>query len=227
MVRLRILFLISTVMLASQAAYADVILFANLTHAQETVQGPFLMSTGAPRPESFGAATFVLNDAMTAMSMTATIFNIDVTGAQTGDINDNLAAAHIHAAAPPGTNAGVRWGFFGAPDNDNNPDDLAVAPFVNDVGGVFTSVWNLAEGNGGTTLAEQLPSILAGLSYINFHTVQFPGGEIRGQIQVVPEPASVLLERIRQERAEAGDTARPRRGRAKGMAATQGRLFEG
>jgi hypothetical protein len=42
-------------------------------------------------------------------------------------------------------------GFFGAPDNDNNPDDLLVTPFATDVGGKFTSVWNLNEGNSGTT----------------------------------------------------------------------------
>ena len=71
-----------------------------------------------------------------------------------------------------GQNAPVVLGFFGAPDNDNNPDDLLVAPFATDVGGKFTSVWNLNEGNSGTTLTAQIPNLLAGLSYINFHTVQ-------------------------------------------------------
>lgn len=66
-----------------------------------------------------------------------------------------------------------------------------VTPFASGVGGTFTSIWDLPEGNAGTTLATNLPSILAGLSYINFHTVQFTGGEIRGQI--VPEPATTTL----------------------------------
>ena len=36
---------------------------------------------------------------------------------------------------------------------------------------------------------DQLPNILAGNAYINFHTVQFPGGEIRGAlIAPIPEP---------------------------------------
>jgi hypothetical protein len=39
----------------------------------------------------------------------------------------------------------------------------------------------------------QLPNILAGNSYINFHTMQFPGGEIRGQILQVPEPSTISL----------------------------------
>jgi hypothetical protein len=125
--------------------------------------------------------------------MSATIFNIDVTGSQTADTNDNLVAAHIHAPAPPGVTAPVVWGFFGAPDNDNNPDNLVVTPFASGVGGVFTSVWNAPEGNGGTSLSAQLPNLFGGLAYINFHTVQFGGGEIRGQINPVPEPSSMIL----------------------------------
>jgi hypothetical protein len=39
----------------------------------------------------------------------------------------------------------------------------------------------LSEGNN-TTLTAQLPNILSGHAYINFHTVQFGGGEIRGNI---------------------------------------------
>jgi hypothetical protein len=181
----------------SQAARCDIIFVANLTHDQETPPlgqplPPTLTSGGQPRPLSFGTATFVLNSAATALSMKATIFNIDVTGTQTADTFDNLIAAHIHVGAAPLTNAPVRWGFFGAPDNDNNPDNLVVTPFLSGVGGTFTSVWDLPEGNGGTTLATNLPGIFAGLSYINFHTVQFGGGEIRGQL-AIPEPGSLAL----------------------------------
>lgn len=180
------------ILFAGISARADTILFANLTNSQEVPPAVPTTSTGAPRPASFGFATFVLNDAQTSLTMTAVIFNIDVTGAQTPDTFDNLTNAHIHAPAPPGVNAPVVWGFFGAPDNDNNPDNLVVTPFANGVGGTFTSIWNQPEGNN-TTLSAQLPNILAGLSYINFHTVQFPGGEIRGQITAVPEPGAVLL----------------------------------
>jgi CHRD domain-containing protein len=194
MLRLIIVLFSMAVLLSGPGAYADTIFFANLTNSQEVPPAaPLLTSTGAPRPASFGTATFILNDAMTALVLTATIFNIDVTGSQTADTFDNLVAAHIHAPAPVGTNASVRWGFFGTPDNDINPDDLVLVPFPSGVGGTFASKWDAPEGNGGTTLAEQLPSILAGLSYINFHTVQFPGGEIRGQILKVSEPAAFIL----------------------------------
>jgi hypothetical protein len=145
--------------------------------------------------------------------MDALISHIDVTAnspdpggppgtPQTPDTNDNLGAAHIHAAATmgqPGTNAGVVWGFFGSPDHNTAPDDLVITPFSaanpgpngETVGGRFTATWNLTEGVGGLT--GQLDNILAGRSYINFHTAQFTGGEIRGQIQQVPEPSTMTL----------------------------------
>jgi len=140
-----------------------------------------------------GFASFVLNDAQTALTFTATIFGIDVTGTQTpNNANDNLLNAHIHCCAPPGTAASVRWGFFGSPFNDNNPNDEVVTPFANGVGGTFSGKWDAPEGNN-TTLAAQLAGILAGQSYINFHTVQFTGGEIRGQILVASEPEAISL----------------------------------
>ncbi|HVE51322.1 MAG TPA: CHRD domain-containing protein [Casimicrobiaceae bacterium] len=184
---------ISLFVLAIGTSSAAVIFTASLTHDQEVVTGTLLTSTGLPRPLSRGFATLLLNDAQTELAMTVTIFNIDITGTQTpDDTNDNLRDAHIHVGAPPGVNAPVRWGFFGSPDNDNNPDNLVVTPFLVGVGGTFTSIWNQPEGNAGTTLTSNLPAILANLSYLNFHTVQFPGGEIRGQI-IVPEPESVAL----------------------------------
>ena len=172
-------------------AHAAPILTANLTIDQE----PFVVipttSTGAPRPIGFGSGTFILNDSKTALSMSVEIHNIDVTGTQTPDVNDNLLAAHIHCCAAPGSAAGVVWGFFGAPFNDTNPNDAVVIPFASGVGGIFLGKWDLPEGNN-TTLAAQLPNILDGQSYINFHTVQFRGGEIRGQI-LAPEPATFVL----------------------------------
>ena len=42
-----------------------------------------------------------------------------------------------------------------------------------------------------TNLSLQMANILAGRSYINFHTVQFTGGEIRGALEPVPEPATM------------------------------------
>jgi glucose/arabinose dehydrogenase len=133
-----------------------------------------------------GYAAFFLNQDGTALRFIVTVTGLDFTGTQTADPSDDLLAAHIHAPAPRGTNAGVRFGFFGQPFNDTNPNDVVVTPFASGVGGTIFSKWDRDEGNN-TTLTAQLPNILAGLSYINFHTRRLPGGEIRGQIEENPQ----------------------------------------
>ena len=183
-------------LLAAGPLHAQPLSFsAWLTTGQETTPPVITTAAGAPRPTPWGYATFQLNAARTQLSMSATIFNIDVTGAQTADVNDDLGAAHIHCCTllNPGANAGVRWGFFGTPDNDNNPDQLVVTPLVGGVGGTFTSIWDAPEGQGGQTLASSLAGIIAGQAYLNFHTAQNGGGEIRGAITAVPEPSTYAL----------------------------------
>jgi hypothetical protein len=213
-------------LVASTSAHAVLILTANLTVSQEfgpntpnpvgstipLTAGSGALDPNALRPSPFGSATFVLNDARTALSFSATVFNIDFTGTspagvqtpgvgQTPGINDNLVAAHIHAGptAVPGNTGPVVWGFFGSPFNDANsgnpsiPGDCIPLP-GGVVGGTCAGTWDLNEGNPlGNTLTAQLPFILAGQSYINFHTFQFPSGEIRGQILAVPEPSVFAL----------------------------------
>ena len=181
-------------LLFGEHALAQTTLSAILTNAQENPPTNPTLSTGGARAASFGTATFVINAAQTAMTFTATISGIDFTGQQTADPNDNLTAAHLHASltVTPTTNGPVVWGFFGAPFNDNNPNDVVniplplTTPFAGpNVGGTISGKWDAPEGNA-TTLAAQLPNILAGRAYINFHTTQFPGGEIRGNLTLAP-----------------------------------------
>src|SRR3954454_19842355 len=86
------------IMLAGTYCQAATILMANISNAAENPPTIPTTTTGAARAASFGTATFVLNEAMTAMTMSATLFNLDFTGSQTPDVNDNLVAAHIHAS---------------------------------------------------------------------------------------------------------------------------------
>ena len=67
--------------------------------------------------------------------------------------------AHIHGPASPGSNAAV------------------VVPFPAVTGGVQS-----AQGKGTLTQA-QYGDLAAGLYYVNVHTTQYPGGEIRGQLR--------------------------------------------
>jgi len=100
----------------------------------------------------------------------------DVTGAVlvvTGFYSGLLApttASHIHGMAPPGTNAGV------------------ILPLTH------TSGTSGTLSGAGVLTGAQVAGMIAGNTYVNVHTAQFPGGEIRGQITAtpVPEPAAYL-----------------------------------
>ena len=107
-----------------------------------------------------GLAQATLDDATGAMSITGSYSNLIA----------NVTAAHLHAPAPPGVNAGV------------------VLPLSTTGGtsGTFS-------GNG-ILSAANVANVLNGLSYINVHTTFRPGGEIRGQLlNPVPEPTTGLL----------------------------------
>lgn len=164
------------------SASAAFVFSANITGRQEVQSNA---ST------AFGSARLVLNDNQNALSYFITINGLDFTSAQSAALGDNLTGGHFHFA-PPGANGLVVFGFFGAPANDNNPNDVIVTPFTSGVGGTISGKWDAAEGNN-TTLTAQLANLLAGRIYLNFHTAQFPGGEIRGQILAVPEPGTLAL----------------------------------
>ena len=191
-------------------AEAAIMFTANLTNGQENPPVvPTLDGSSTPRAVSFGTATFVLNDAQTALTLSVSVSNLDFgrvpaqgmpvvnppaanPNPQTPSIlNDDLTVAHIHRG-PVGVNGPVIFGFIGTPFNDNNPNNVVVTPFGSGVGGTVTAIWNTGEGNN-TTLAAEIANLVAGNTYINFHTIQFGGGEIRGQINKVPEPGTFAL----------------------------------
>jgi hypothetical protein len=80
-------------------------------------------------------------------------------------LTTNETAAHIHGPAPPGVNAGV---LIPLPLGQISNLQLTLTP-------------------------QQVGFLQAGQLYINVHTSRFPGGEIRGQLQVIPEPGTSVL----------------------------------
>ena len=95
--------------------------------------------------------------------------NWSITNGVFQDLTAAATAAHIHGPAPAGTPAGIIAG-------------LTVTPAT---AGTFTG--------SGTFTAAQMADLINGLYYINIHSGNFPGGEIRGQLLQVPEPSSAAL----------------------------------
>jgi serralysin len=143
----------------------DTILDFKSTYFSATLNGA--QETPANGSAATGTATGAINLDQTRFAFIVTVSGIDLDGAQTPGSNlDNMNNFHIHRAAP-----GVAGGIVYNPE----PDGEYV---VNGAAGTLTSGWDAAEGLGGVNLA----ALLADGAYFNVHTVQFGGGEIRGQI---------------------------------------------
>jgi hypothetical protein len=90
---------------------------------------------------------------------------------------ENVSMSHIHLA-PAGQNGGVVvWLYPSAP-----PPQLIPGRFDGTLAsGTITSA-NLVGALAGMTVQDLVDHIDAGNAYVNVHTSQFQGGEIRGQI---------------------------------------------
>jgi CHRD domain-containing protein/PEP-CTERM motif-containing protein len=100
----------------------------------------------------------------------------DVTDMITVDLNWSglsapATAAHIHCCAPPGTPAGVLFPLSGVPAATAGAIPEQTFPIT----------------------VPEIAELVAGNMYMNVHTSVFPGGEIRGQLERVPEPATLAL----------------------------------
>jgi hypothetical protein len=155
-------------LLGALEAKADVFTFAAiLTGGQEV---PPNASTAT------GSGTFVLDDQGTVATVDDTLaVSLTFSG-----LTAPAAAAHIHAPAPPGTNAPVRLDFgpFGFP--------------FGVTAGSFDHVFLLSADLSPLITVDAFEAALfAGNTYVNIHNSVFSGGEIRGQI--VPEPGTLGL----------------------------------
>lgn len=134
-------------------------------------------------PPTGVAGTGVANFTLTGDSLFIDLIFSGLTGP--------AAAGHIHCCTPVGVNAQVAVPFVGLPSATSgtymNTVDLTLAS-------TYTAAFITASGG---TVAAAEAAVIAGLNsgntYANLHTAQFPGGEIRGQIAVTPEPGSLLL----------------------------------
>ena len=90
------------------------------------------------------------------------------------------SAAHIHCCEPPGTAGPVVVPFPAFPAGTS---------------GTFTDTFDLSTFpfGGGLTETTFIAGLESGLAYVNIHDINFPAGEIRGQLGLAPEPSSLLL----------------------------------
>ena len=113
-----------------------------------------------------GQAIFQVNPEGTAISYKLNVANIE-----------NVTQAHIHLA-PAGTTGGiVVWLYPSAP-----PSQLIEGRTQGTLGEGEITAASLVGSLAGKPLSDLLTAIEDGRAYVNVHTLQFPPGEIRGQI---------------------------------------------
>ena len=169
--------LVLAVLMLSAVAKADQLVFTTtLTGAQE------VPPTGSP---GIGSALVTLDTATNLLTV-----NVSFAG-----LGSPTIASHIHCCTPPGANAMVATTV---PTFPGFPLGVTTGTYLMTFDLTLASTYNPAfiTAHGGTVAGAQaafIAGLTSGQTYFNIHTSQFPGGEIRGQLQAVPEPASLLL----------------------------------
>ena len=157
------------VRLVYRAALVAAVAVASSTSAQAQTSFISVLNGAqeAPTPVStpaFGNGTVLLNAARTQITINLTFRGLLAP----------ITIAHIHNGA---------FGIGG--------------PVILDIRSLITTTNEGSDGSivNGTlnVTAAQAEVLLSGNGYFNVHTSRFPGGEIRGQINVVPEPSTYLL----------------------------------
>jgi CHRD domain/PEP-CTERM motif len=157
----------------STARAATTTLVADLTGANESP------STGSP---GTGHATVVLDTTAQTLAV-----NVLFSGLEAG-----TTASHIHCCIPPGGNAGVATAV---PTFPGFPLGVTSGTYSMTFDLTQASTYNPAfvTAQGGTIAAAEAAletALVAGNTYLNIHTMAFPGGEIRGFLSAVPEPST-------------------------------------
>jgi hypothetical protein len=116
-----------------------------------------------------------------SVNLTLSGLTLSLSGSYSG-LTTPMTAGHIHGPAAPGVNGNVIYDLVGpgvltGTTSGTYSGSVTITPVV----------------TGYTTTAQQISDLNAGLWYLNIHDSTFPGGEIRGQITLVPEPSSLAL----------------------------------
>jgi hypothetical protein len=108
-------------------------------------------------------------------------------------LGSNTTASHIHCCIPPGGNAGVATQV---PSFSGFPLGVTSGTYSMLFDMTLASTWNpafIGAGTPATAEAALVAGALAADAYLNIHTTNFGGGEIRGFLVATPEPGTMAL----------------------------------
>jgi hypothetical protein len=190
----RLLAFVSLALVCAVPAYSTQYLFQTVTvdAAGLGVPGPPGMNGPSESPSNTfpgtGYGTALYDDAAHTLALSATFSNLDGT----------TTASHIHAATPNPyrQTAGVATT---TPSFAGFPLGVKSGTFSNTLDLTQASSWNpsyvSAQSPPTTAGAEAafVAALFANKAYWNIHTTTVSGGEIRGFMQFVPEPATACL----------------------------------
>ena len=148
-------------LLSTQASAQGTTLTADLTGGEET---PAAINTGA-----FGTVEVSVDPVNREVAVTLRVFNMP-TPTTVGHI-------HIGSKATPGPTV-----LNFPPALNGRTGDFAMTFRLGNTEGVF----NARPAIGINTIDDAIQAIVGGNAYVNVHTTQNPGGEIRGQL-AIPE----------------------------------------
>ena len=171
-------------------AYSAQFLFetVRVNPATGTVLGPGMDGPSEPQPSlGTGYGTMLYDDVAHTMT-----YNANFTG-----LTGTTTASHIHAPTtlPFQGTVGVA---SQTPTFVNFPNGVTSGTYSDTYNLTLASSWNPAyiTANGGTPATAEaafFAALMANRAYWNIHSSSFGGGEIRGFMSLVPEPASGAL----------------------------------
>ena len=159
-----------------------------LPHSGQAQAWYTTLTGAAESPPSGSPAT-----GFATFSLTGTMFSMKVTFA---GLLGPVTAAHIHCCLPvPMTgNVGVATRV---PTLLGFPSGVTAGSYLSTIDLSLASSYNpafvTAQGGLAAAQAAFVSNLSTGREYLNIHTTVKPGGEIRGFIAAVPEPASLAL----------------------------------
>ncbi len=174
---LNLVALVFAFFLLSGVAKADQLIFTTtMTGAQE------VPPTGSP---GVGSALVTID----------TVTNLMTVNVAFAGLLSPTTVAHIHCCAAPG---GIAIPATTVPSFPGFPTGVTTGTYLQTFDLTLASTYNPAfiAAHGGTVASAQaafIAGLLNGQAYFNIHTMQFPNGEIRGQLQAIPEPGTLLL----------------------------------